>query len=80
MTIEERIAKVEQSYGEHLITAKDQFDKNSAEHKQILSRINELEISLVIYRRIVYFAAAMIGGAIGLLLKYWDFLIHRLGH
>jgi hypothetical protein len=76
MTIEERISVVETKVASN----EKLLQKNSDEHKQILDRINELEISLLVYRRIVYFAAAMIGGAIGLIFKYWDFIIHRLGH
>ena len=56
------------------------FEQNDLDHKLILERINDLEISLLIYRRIVYFTAAIIGAAAGFIIKYYDFLIHRLGH
>lgn len=78
--LNERLAKIEQSYGEHLVRATEAFKENKEEHLALMHRLDELEVSLLIYRRVVYVGATMIGMAVGFLVKYWDFIVHRLGH
>lgn len=79
-TNEERIAKIEQAFSDHSKLADKNFEKNSLEHSLILERLDNLERSLLVYRRVVYTVGTTLGAIVGAIINYWDFIVHRVGH
>lgn len=77
---DERLAKVEQAFHDHLIVADRNFEKNSIEHNLILQRLDNLERSLLVYRRVVYTVGTTLGTVAGIIINYWDFIAHRISH
>ena len=76
----ERLVKLEQSYTDHKIHSERRFDKNDKDHKEILERLSDIEISLLTYRRVVYAVGTSAGALIGLFIHYWNWIINELGH
>ena len=76
----ERLARLEEWRKMHSVEAVKRGEKNDLDHKMILSRLSDLEVSLLVYRRVVYFTGSFIGMTVGLIIHYWDFIVNRVGH
>ena len=80
MNDQERIARLEEWRNMHTISAGKLEKDNDTDHKLILSRLDDLEMSLVTYRRVVYAVGTTTGMICGAIIHYWDFIVNKIGH
>ena len=58
----------------------EHFKQNDMDHAAIMEKLHQLDSRMLSWSRVVYAVGATIGTIAGIIINYWEFLTHKLGH